>query len=73
MKRITVVGYPDTFSFNVRKELPLFNNEYCEIRQEILLRQFKRQNIYSPCHLYVDYVIEEIEVIDNEEFWHLCS
>lgn len=80
MKTIIVMDYPQTFGFKVRKDLPFFDNDedvYCEVRQEILLRQFKRQNIYSPCHGYNEYVVSIVEPFDNGtisgEIWHLSS
>jgi hypothetical protein len=72
MKRIVIEHYPATFIFDVRKELPEF--EYgCKVRQEILLRQLKRQNIDSPCHAYSDYVIEHVEKHYTGEYWILGS
>ena len=77
MKTIIVLDYPQTFEFKVKKELPTFNGEYCEVRNEILLRQLRRQKIYSPCHLYTDYVVGVVEPFDNGttsgEVWHLFS
>lgn len=72
MKIIIINDYPATFTFKVRKELPEFN-DYCEIRQEILLRQFRKQKIYSPCHSYVEYAIEMVETFDGGEEWILGS
>jgi len=73
MKTIIVSGYPATFYFRVKKELPTFTYA-CEVRQKILLRQFKNQNVYSPCHGYDEYVIFAIEKFGNEvEVWHLES
>lgn len=78
MKTIIVMDYPQTFSFKVRKELPKFNeDDYCEVRREILIRQMKRQNIDSPCHSYYDYVVGIVKEFDNGnikgEIWHLFS
>lgn len=72
MKTITVLDYPQTFSFKVKKELPTF--EYgCEERRRILIRQMKRQDIFSPCHLYTDYVVEEVISNGTQEYWRLGS
>jgi hypothetical protein len=71
-KRIIIQDYPATFHFDVRKDLPDFD-DYCKVRQEILLRQFKKQNIDSPCHGYNEYVIEMVEPIFDGEIWILGS
>lgn len=71
-KRIIIHDYPATFYFDVRKDLPEFN-EFCPVRQKILLRQLKRQNIDSPCHSYNDYVIEMVEPYYNGEIWIIGS
>ena len=71
-KNITIQEYPATFYFDVRKDLPDFD-DYCKVRQEILLRQFKRQNIDSPCHGYNEYVISMVEPILGGEIWILSS
>jgi hypothetical protein len=71
-KRIIIQDYPATFFFDVRKELPEFNDS-CDVRQEILLRQLKRQNIDSPCHSYNEYVVEMVEPILGGEIWIIGS
>lgn len=77
MKTIIVLDYPQTFGFKIRKELPTFDGENCDVRNKILLRQLKKQKISSPCHLYTDYVVGVVEPFDNGtisgEVWHLCS
>jgi hypothetical protein len=72
MKTIIITDYPANFTFKVRKDLPAFD-EYCEVRQEILLRQLRRQNIDSPCHAYTDYGIDEVITFDGGEQWILGS
>ena len=71
-KRIIIQHYPATFYFDVRKDLPEFDG-YCPVRQEILLRQLRRQKIDSPCHSYTDYVVEIVEPILGGEIWQLGS
>ena len=68
MKTIIINHYPATFTFKVRKELPEFE-DYCEIREEILHRQLRKQKIYSPCHSYSEYIVEAIETFDGGEEW----
>lgn len=72
MKTIIINHYPATFTFKVRKELPVFE-DYCEVREEILLRQLRKQKIYSPCHSYTEYVIEMVETFDGGEEWIIGS
>jgi len=71
-KQILILDYPTNMTFQVRKDLPEFD-EYCEVRQEILLRQFKRQNIDSPCHGYNEYVIEAVVPMKDSEIWIIGS
>jgi hypothetical protein len=71
-KRIIIQDYPATFFFDVRKDLPEFD-EQCEVRDEILLRQLRRQNIDSPCHSYNEYVVEMVEPILGGEIWIIGS
>jgi hypothetical protein len=71
-KRILIVDYPTTMTFEVRKELPEFN-DYCEVRQKILLYQLRKQKIESPCHSYTDYVVEDIFPLNDGEVWIIGS
>ena len=71
-KRIIIQDYPATFFFDVRKDLPEFD-EQCEVRDKILLRQLRRQNIDSPCHSYNEYVVEMVEPILGGEIWIIGS
>lgn len=69
---ITVLGYPDTFSFITRKELPDF--EYgCEVRRSILVKKMKELGVDSPCHGYDEYVVELVEKKYGQEYWQLGS
>lgn len=69
---ITVVGYPDTFSFITRQKLPEF--EYgCEVRNSIVKKKMKELKVYSPCHSYDDYVVAIVDKKYRQEFWHLES
>ncbi len=72
MKLICIYDYPTTFSFHVRKDLPDFQ-EHCEIRQEILLRQLRKQKVDSPCHSYNEYVVEMVEPFLHGEIWIIGS
>ena len=69
---ITVVGYPDTFSFITRKDLPNFKFD-CPVRRKILHKKMNELQIDSPCHLYSDYGIDRIEKKYGQEFWYLGS
>jgi len=71
-KQIIILDYPSNMTFQVRKELPEFNDS-CDVRQEILLRQLKRQNIDSPCHSYSEYVIEDVIPMKECEMWIIGS
>lgn len=71
-KRIIIQDYPATFYFDVRKDLPEFE-DFCPVRQEILLRQLKRHHIDSPCHSYDEYVVEMVEPILGGEIWIIGS
>jgi hypothetical protein len=69
---ITVVAYPDTFSFVTRQSLPEFKWN-CPVRNKILLKQLRKLNVDSPCHLWTDYGVEEIVKKYGQEFWYLGS
>ena len=75
---ITIKDYPQTFSFTTITKLAPFNNddpddESCEVRQKLLLRNLKKYNIDSPCHEYTDYIVERVYPTDNGEIWFLGS
>ena len=72
MKQIIVSVYPETFYFKVKKELPVFDYA-CKVREEILHRQLKRQNINCGIHHPTDFIVEVIESGNNYEIWHLGS
>lgn len=69
---ITVVGYPDTFSFITRQDLPKFKYG-CLVRQSILVKKMRELNVYSPSHGYDEYVVENVEKKYGQEFWYLGS
>jgi hypothetical protein len=71
-KQILILDYPFNMTFQVRKELPEFD-DYCEVRQKILLYQLRKQKIYSPCHLYTDYVVEAVVPMKDSEIWIIGS
>jgi hypothetical protein len=72
MKRVIVVGYPDTFSFETEMEFPKFKYG-CETRTSLLHLELEKNKISLPCHYYTDYIVEQIEVISEIELWHLGS
>jgi len=69
---ITVVGYPDTFSFVTRQVLPEFEWN-CPVRNKILYKKLRELKIDSPCHGYSEYGLEEIVKKYGQEFWYLGS
>ena len=69
---ITVVGYPDTFSFVTRQVLPEFEWN-CPVRNKILLKKLRELDIDSPYHGYDDYGVDKVEKKYNQEFWYLVS
>ena len=74
MTKIKVAGtYP--FSFETSIKLPKFKYEVkgCTRRQKLLVEQMTKQDIPSPYHAYVEYVIEQVEIKDGTEYWHLGS
>lgn len=44
-----------------------------QIRRKLLLRHMKRLKVYSPCHAYEDYVVEEVTETEDGEIWELGS
>jgi hypothetical protein len=75
VKKITVKDYPSTFSFTIDDDLPEFDEEeeYCEVRTEILHEMMHCMQIPSPCHLYEDYVVQVVEITEEGETWYLGS
>jgi hypothetical protein len=69
---ITVVGYPDTFSFITRQELPEFDWN-CPVRRKILHKKLKELNVDSPYHSWTDYGVDEVVKKYGQEFWYLGS
>jgi len=72
MKRVIVVGYPDTFSFETEMEFPKFKYG-CETRTSLLYLELEKNKISSPCHEYTDYIVESIEIKNDIEYWQLGS
>jgi hypothetical protein len=75
MKKIIIIGYPATFTFNVEEPLPDFRYG-CPIRTVILWSELERQNIKSECHNYTDYIVEIVEFSEympDHEFWYIGS
>ena len=71
---ITVIDYPDTFSFVTSEKLPKFKvSDPNNVRHPILLEKLRSLKIDSPCHDYEDYDIEDVEKKYGQEFWYLCS
>jgi len=75
---ITILDYPQTFSFTTITKLTPFNNddpdvESCEVRRKLLLKNLKKYKIDSPCHDYTDYVVEIVYPTDDGEIWFLGS
>lgn len=69
---ITVVDYPDTFSFVTRQELPEFKFD-CPVRTKILHKKLRELDIDSPCHAWTDYRVEQVVKKYGQEFWYLGS
>jgi hypothetical protein len=69
---ITVVGYPDTFSFITRQELPEFEWN-CPVRRKILHKKMRELDINSPYHAWTDYGVDEVVKKYGQEFWYLGS
>ena len=71
--KITIEGYPVTFTFEYKgKKLPAF--EYAEEkRQDLLVKAMEAQEVKSPSHAYGDYVIEEAVQTKTGETWWLGS
>jgi hypothetical protein len=69
---ITVVGYPDTFSFITRQELPEFEWD-CPVRRKILHKKMRELDINSPYHAWTDYGLEQVVKKYGQEFWYLGS
>lgn len=69
---ITVVDYPDTFSFITREELPEFEWN-CSVRNKILHKKMRELDINSPYHAWTDYGVEEVVKKYGQEFWYLGS
>jgi len=72
MKRVIIIGYPETFSFETAVEFPKFVYG-CNTRTSLLHLELERNKIHSPCHDYHDYIVENIEVFSEIELWHLGS
>ena len=75
--KITIKGYPDTFSFLVYKKFKPFDNEDFEAdddgRIDILLIKMYELNVNSNGHAYEDFVIERVKKVKGGEEWILGS
>ena len=75
--KISIKGYPDTFSFTVFKKFKPFDNDDFEAdddgRSEILLIKMYELKVKSISHAYEDYVIERVRKVKGGEEWILGS
>ena len=75
--KITIKGYPDTFSFTVFKKFKPFDNEDFEAdddgRINILLIKMYELNVNTNGHAYEDFVIERVKKVKGGEEWMLGS
>ena len=75
--KITIKGYPDTFSFNVSKKFKPFDNDDFEAdddgRTDILLIKMFELNVKSNGHAYNDFIIERVKKVKGGEEWILGS
>jgi hypothetical protein len=75
--KISINGYPDTFSFFVTKKFKPFNNEDPEAdddgRSAILIIKMYELKADTNGHAYEDFVIEQVIDIEGGEEWVLGS
>jgi len=75
--KISIKGYPDTFSFTVIKKFKPFDNEDFEAdddgRGQILILKMYELKVKSISHAYEDYVIERVRKVKGGEEWILGS
>lgn len=67
---ITVVDYPETFSFITRQKLPKFSFD-CQTRYKILQKKLRQLNVDSAAHDWKDFNIEQVVEKYGQEFWYL--
>jgi len=73
--KVKIEGYPCTFTFYSPKKFKKFNkkSDYDDERQSFLITKMKKNKLPTNGHNYDDFVIENIEIIEDGEIWHLGS
>jgi hypothetical protein len=73
--KIKIDGYPCTFTFYSPKKFKKFNkkSDYDEERQSFLIAKMKKNKLPTNGHSYDDFIIENVEIIEGGEIWHLGS
>lgn len=71
--KVTIKDYPETFTFETKAKLPLFNKKHCRKRDGVLHRALALLNINSPLHAYGDYTVESVQKTKDGEVWELGS
>ena len=75
--KISIKGYPDTFSFTVFKKFKPFDNDDFEAdddgRGQILLIKMYELAVKTNGHAYEDFVIERVKKVKGGEEWILGS
>jgi hypothetical protein len=73
--KIKIDGYPCTFNFYSPKKFKKFNkkSDYDEERQSFLIAKMKKNKLPTNGHSYDDFIIENVEIIEGGEIWHLGS
>lgn len=73
--KIKIEGYPCSFTFYSPKKFKKFNkkSDYDEERQSFLIAKMKKNKLPTNGHSYDDFIIENVEIIEDGEIWHLGS
>jgi len=75
-KKITVLDYPVTFSFETDVELPPFkydaDNKGYKVRTKLVQQELKKIKYGSP-HVPSDFVVEVVTETEDGETWELGS
>ncbi len=71
--KIRIEVYPCTFTFYSPEKFKKFTkkSDYDEDRQKFLLAKMRENNLPSDGHAFEDFIIENVEIIDGGEIWHL--
>jgi len=66
------VYYPSDLSFTVTQNLPIFKYP-CKIRTRLFQEFMQKGKYHDLYHHPLDYIVEDVEITDDGELWHIGS